>query len=174
MNLHARLNPPWCLTCYLSDVESFDCSLPSEFDRKFLGDQSLLSALSLEQLSTSKILTETPFNGSDSRMSVLASLCLSADSISPSQGLSFDSINAQETGNRNLTVPLDVKFSTPHNLIQKPKNATCPDLTMSQVSWDVSLIKVDNSSPRFCMESSTQEQTWSPSLQKHSIAEVSP
>ena len=160
-------------------MKSFDCSSPSEFDRKFFGEQSLLSALSLEQLSTSKASNDTVADGSDSRKSVLASLCLSSDTISPCQGFSLYSSNAQEPDGCSLSVPLQGKFSTPHILVQKPKSSACfdqsySDLTASQISWDVSLIKPESNSPSFNMESSTREQTWSPKQQQQPSLEVSP
>ncbi|XP_037831442.1 uncharacterized protein si:ch73-303b9.1 [Kryptolebias marmoratus] len=160
-------------------LKSFECSSPSELDKKFFGEQSLLSALSLEQLSISKSSNGTVADRSENRVSVLASLCLSADTISPCREFSFHSSNMQETDNCNLTVPSQGKFSTPNLLVQKPKTATSfdrsyGDLTASQISWDVSLIKAENNSPRFFMDSSAQEQMWSPKPQKHSLAEVSP
>ncbi|XP_044026342.1 uncharacterized protein si:ch73-303b9.1 [Siniperca chuatsi] len=165
----------------IKDMKSFECSSPSELDRKFFGEQSLLSALSLEQLSTSRASNETVADGSDTKLSILASLCLSSDPISPSQAFSMNSLNAQETDNCHLAVPLQGKSSTPHMLLQKQKKAayfdqSYSDLTASQMSWDVSLIKPESTSPRPCMESCTLEQTWSPKSQptQHSLVEVSP
>lgn len=165
---------------YLLDMKSFECSSPSELDRKFLGEQSLLSALLLEQLSTSRASNDTMADGSDTRPSILASLCLSSDSISPSRAFSVNSLNAQETENCLLAVPLQGKSSTPYMLLKKQKKAACvdqlnSDLTVSHMSWDVSLIKSENS-PKSCMEFSALEATWSPKPQctQQSQAEVSP
>lgn len=162
-------------------MKSFECSSPWELDRKFFGEQSLLSALSLEQLSTSRASNNTGADGSEARLSILASLCLSSDPISPSQAFSMNSLNVQETDNCHLAVPLQGKSSTPHMLLQKQKTTACfdqsySDLTASQMSWDVSLIKPESNSPKPCMESSTLEQTWSPKQQstQPSRAEVSP
>ncbi|XP_036007393.1 uncharacterized protein si:ch73-303b9.1 [Fundulus heteroclitus] len=162
------------------DVTSFECSSPSELDRKFFGEQSLLSALSLDQLSTSRLFNNTTADGFDRRPSILASLCLSSDAISPCEGFSPHGPGVKESNNCNLCIPLQGKFSTPQVHIKKPKNATCfdqsyGDLTASNVSWDVSMIKSESSnSPRVFMESSTQEQTWSPKPQQQSLPEVSP
>lgn len=158
-------------------MKSFECSSPSELDRKFFGEQSLLSALSLEQLSTSRVSNDTTADGSDTKLSG-ASLCLSSDTISPRPGFSLNSLNAQEADTCYLVVPLQGKSSTPHVILQKPKQAACfdqsySDLTASQMSWDVSLIKSDGNSPRLNVESCTLEQTWSPKPQQQSLI-VSP
>lgn len=162
-------------------MKSFECSSPSELDRKFLGEQSLLSALSLEQLSTSRVSNETVADGSDARLSTLAVLCLSSDPIPSPQAILMNSLNTQETDNCNLAVPLQGKSSTPYILLQKQKKAACfdqsfSDLTSSQMSWDVSLIKSENNSPKPCIESSALESTWSPKppSTQHSLAELSP
>lgn len=173
-------NFKWDPTFYLLDMKSFECSSPSELDKKFFGEQSLLSALSLEQLSTSRVSNDTMAEGSDSRLSILASLCLSSDPSSPSQAFPMNNLNTQETDNCHLAVPSHRQSSTPHMLLQKPKKAACfdqsySDLTAPQMSWDVSLIKAENGSIP-CMESSALESTWSPKPQstQHSPAEVSP
>ncbi|XP_028431510.1 uncharacterized protein LOC114554106 [Perca flavescens] len=161
------------------DMKSFECSSPSELDRKFFGERSLLSALLLHQLSTSRASNDTMADGSDTRVSV-ASLCMSSEPISPSETFSMNNLSAQETGNCHLAVPLQGKSSTPQVPLQKQKKPACfdhsySDLTASQMSWDVSLIKSENS-PKPGMESSALEATWSPKLQstQHSLAEVSP
>lgn len=161
-------------------MRSFELSSPSELDRKFWGEQSLLSALSLEQLSISRVSNDTVADGSDSKLSVLASLCLSSDPISPSLASTMKNLNTQETDTCHLAVPLQGKSSTPHMLFQRQKKAACfdqsdSDLTASQMSWDVSLIKSENS-PKPGMESSALESTWSPKppSTQHSLAEVSP
>ncbi|RVE72681.1 hypothetical protein OJAV_G00042830 [Oryzias javanicus] len=161
-------------TFVLKDLKSFQCSSPSDFDKKFFGEQGLLAALSLEQLSTSKVSYDPAADWSNSKASMLASLCLS-DIVSPCRGLPPHGHNTQEADDCDkLTVPIQGKISTPHILLQKPKNVTgidqsYGDLTASQVSWDVSLIKAENS-PMFCVES--QEQAWSPNPH-HSAPEVS-
>lgn len=158
-------------------MKSFEYSSPSELDRSFFTEQSLLSALSLEQLSTSRA---SKANGSDATLSLQASLCLSLDPISPSQALSFI-FNTQEAENCYLTVPLQGKFSTPEVYLQKQKKDACfeqmySELNPTQMSWDVSLIKPESNSPKPCTESSVQEQMLSPGRQpsQHSLAEVSP
>lgn len=159
----------------IPDLKSFQCSSPSEFDKKFFGEQSLLAALSLDQLSTSKVSCDPAADWSDSKASMLASLCLS-DIVSPCLGLPLHGSTAQEADACNkLSVPVQAKISTPQILLQKPKNAACfdqsyGDLTASQTSWDVSLIKAENS-PMFCTESNSQEQVWSPKT-PHSAPEV--
>lgn len=162
-------------------MRSFECSSPSELDRKFFEEQSWLSALSVEQLSTSRISNDAVADGSDARLSVLASFCLSSDVSSPSQAYSMSSFNAQDTDNCHLAVPLQGMASTPQVLLQKHKGPTFfdqpnNDLTASQMSWDVSLIRPESNSPKPFMESSVVEQTWSPKPQtsQHSRAEVSP
>lgn len=162
-------------------MKSFEFSSPSELDRKFFEEQSLLSALSLEQLSTTRASNDTVADGSDAKQSILASLCLSSDAISPSQAFSMSSLNIQEASNCHLAVPLQGKSSTPFMLLQKQKNAACfdqlyCDLPAFQMSWDVSLIKPESNSPKPNMESSALEQTSSPkpSTTQHSVAEVSP
>lgn len=160
-------------------MNSFECSSPSELDKKFFGEQSLLSALSLEQLSTSRASNDTAADGSDARLSILASLCKPSDPLSPSQVSSLNSLNPQETDSHHLVVPLQGMSSTPHILLPKQKS-TCfdqsySDFAASQISWDVSLIKSE--SPKPYMELSTQEPMWSPKLKQstqHSPAEVSP
>lgn len=166
---------------YLLDTRSFECSSPSELDRKFLGEQSLLSALSLEQLSTSRASNNTLADESEARISILASLCLSSDPITSPQVFSMNSLNTQETENCRLSVPLQGKSSTPYMLLQKQKKAacfdqSCTDLGASQMSWDVSLIKSESNSPKLYMESSALESTWSPKPEsaKHALAEFSP
>lgn len=172
--LHAFLFPPLGLL----DMRSFEYSSPSELDRSFFTEQSLLSALSLEQLSTSRA---SKADGSNATLSLQASLCLSLDPTSPSQALSFSIFNTQEVENCYLTVPLQGKFSTPEMYLQKQKKDACfeqmySELNPTRMSWDVSLIKPESSSPKLCTESSAQEQMWSPSRQcsQHSLAEVSP
>lgn len=165
---------------YLLDMKSFECSSPSELDRKFYGEQSLLSALSVEQLSTSRVLNDTTADGLDTRPSVGASLCLSSDTASPYSGFSVNTMNTHEADGCYLAIPLLGKSSTPHMLLQKPKQPACfdqsyNDLTASQMSWDVSVIKSESNSPRFYVESCTLEQTWSPKpSQQESLADVSP
>lgn len=165
---------------YLLDTKSFECSSPSELDKRFYGEQSLLSALSVEQLSTSRVLNDTTADGLDTRQSVGASLCLSSDTTSPCSGFSVNTMNTHQADGCYLAVPLLGKSSTPHMLLQKPKQAACfdqsyNDLTASQMSWDVSVIKSESNSPRFYVESCTLEQTWSPKpSQQESLADVSP
>ncbi|KAK5873053.1 hypothetical protein PBY51_013698 [Eleginops maclovinus] len=151
-------------------MKSFECPSPMELDRKFFGEQSLLSASSLE-LSTSRVSNDTMADGSDPRLSILASLCMSSGSISPCQALN----HAQETDNCYLAVPLQGKSSTPHLKQAAVFDQSYSDLTASRMSWDVSGIKSENNSPRPGMESSALEATWSPKIQtQHSGAEVSP
>ncbi|KAM9759597.1 uncharacterized protein ACNS7B_006137 [Menidia menidia] len=143
----------------VKDMKSFECSSPSEFDRNFFGEQSLLSALSLEQLSTSKASNEAM---ADSRASILASFCLALDTVSPCRG--FESQELE--GGGSLAVPQQGKFSTPQILNEKTKGGTAvfdrsyADLTPSHISWDLSLIKAESNSPRI----NALEQTWSPNL----------
>lgn len=164
---------------YSLDMKSFECSSPSELDRKFFGEHSLLSALSLEQLSTSRASNDTLADGSEARLSILASLCLSSDPLTSPQGLSVNSLSTQDTDNCHLAVPSQGKSSTPYMLLQKKKVAcfdqSCNDLGASQISWDLSLIKSENNSPKPNTES-TLEPTWSPKPEstKHLLAEVSP
>ncbi|XP_034440304.1 uncharacterized protein si:ch73-303b9.1 isoform X1 [Hippoglossus hippoglossus] len=165
----------------ITDMKSFECSSPSELDRKFFGEQSLMSSLSLEQLSTSRASNETVADGSDPRLSSLAFLCLSSDPISPTVTIAVNNLNTQEKDNCHLAVPLQGKSSTPYVLLQKRQKAALfdqsfSDLAASQMSWDVSLIKSESNSPKPCNESSTLESTWSPKppSTQPSLAEVSP
>nr|XP_046240783.1 uncharacterized protein si:ch73-303b9.1 [Scatophagus argus] len=164
------------------DMRSFEYSSPSALDRRFFEEQSLLSALSLEQMSTSRASIDTEADGSDAKLSIQASFCLSLDPFSPPPTFSMSSLNAQETDNCHLAVPSQGKFSTPQVLFQKQKKAACfdqlySDLTATQMSWDVSLIKPESNSPKPSMESSALEQTWSPksqSTQHSGVGEVCP
>lgn len=160
-------------------MKSFECSSLSELDRKFFGEQSLPSALSLEQLSTSRVSNDTAADGSDCRPSIPALLSLSSDPISPSLGSSMPTMTTQGTG-CHLAVPLQGKSSTPQVLFRRQEKAagfdrSYGDLTASQMSWDVSLIKSDNS-PKLGLESSALDSTWSPNphSRHHSLADVSP
>uniref|UniRef100_A0A087X6L5 Uncharacterized protein n=1 Tax=Poecilia formosa TaxID=48698 RepID=A0A087X6L5_POEFO len=151
------------------DVKSFEYS-PSELDRAFFGEQSFLSASSLDQLSTSKPSNAAGADGFDGRSSILASLCLSSDAISPSVGFLPCGFNMKEADCCNLSISPQGKFSTPRVLSKEPRNSVCFDqshafLSASQVSLDVSVIKSESNSPRFFIESGTQEQTWSPKPQ---------
>lgn len=158
-------------------MKSFECSSPSELDRKFFGEPSLLSALSLEQLSASRVSNDTTADGSDTKLSVGPPLCLSSDATSPCPGFSLSSLSTQEPDSGYLVVPLQGKSSTPHIILQKPKQAVCfdqsySDLTASQISWDVSVIKSEGNSPRLHVESCTPEQTWSPNPQQQSLIDA--
>lgn len=159
----------------LLDTKSFECSSPSELDRKFFGEQSLLSTLSLERLSTSKTS-----NGTLADESNLASLCLSSHSISSPPVFSTNSLNTQEPDNCRLTIPLLEKSSTPYMRLQKHKKAacfgkSCTGLCACQMPWDVSLINSENYSPKLHIESTALESTQSPKPESnHSLAEVCP
>ncbi|KAK1901176.1 hypothetical protein KUDE01_004147 [Dissostichus eleginoides] len=138
----------------IKDMKSFECPSPLELDREFLGQQSGLSALSLD-LSTSRASNDTLADESYPRLSIPASLCLSSDPISPS----LASTNAQESDSCYLAVPLQGKSSTPYELLLKKKrlavmDQSYSDLTLSRMSWDVSDITSENYSPRPIMESS--------------------
>nr|XP_057938232.1 uncharacterized protein si:ch73-303b9.1 [Doryrhamphus excisus] len=144
----------------LKDMSSFECFSPSELDRKFFGEQSLPS---LDQLSISA-------NGSDFKPPILASLCVPSDLASPTQASSLSDLNTQDAENCHLRVPLQGKSSTPYILLQKQKavariDQSYNDLTTSQMSWDVSLIKSENNSPKLFMDSSALETVWSPKPQ---------
>ncbi|XP_033934999.1 uncharacterized protein [Pseudochaenichthys georgianus] len=159
----------------LKDMNSFECPSPLELDRVFLGEQSGLSAWSLD-LSTSRASNDTLADGSDARLSIPASLCLSLDPVSPS----LAPANAQESGGCYLAVPLQGKSSTPYELLLKKKkkqlaalDQSYSDLTLSRMSWDVSGITPGNNSPRPIMECSALEATWSPKPQPPG-ADVSP
>ncbi|KAK2862592.1 hypothetical protein Q5P01_002125 [Channa striata] len=165
----------------LKDMKSFEFSSPSELDRRFYGEQSLLSALSQEQLSTSRASNDTLADGSNVTLSILASLCSSSDPITSPQAFSINSLNAQDTDSCQLAVPLQGNSSTPYMHIEKQKSATrfdqsCNDLGASQMSWDLSLIKYESNSPKPCMESNALEAAWSPKPEstKNSLPEVSP
>ncbi|XP_034093173.1 uncharacterized protein si:ch73-303b9.1 [Gymnodraco acuticeps] len=148
----------------IKDMKSFECLSPLELDRKFLGEQSGLSA-------------DTLADGFDPRLSIPASLCLSSDPISPS----LAPTNAQESDSCYLAVPLQGKSSTPYELLLKKKkqlavlDQSYSDLTLSRMSWDVSGITPENNSPRSIMECSALEATWSPKPQTQPPgADVSP
>ncbi|KAF7655597.1 hypothetical protein LDENG_00054020 [Lucifuga dentata] len=155
---------------YHLDKKSFEFPSPSELDRKFFGEQSLLSALSLEQLSTSRASNDMVSDGSDARLSVLVSLCQSADTLSPLQTFSVNSLSFQESQTSQLAVPLQGKSSTPHPLLQNHKwhdssDEFYSDVMASQVSWDVSVIKPENNSPKPSMDLSVSESNLSPKPQ---------
>ncbi|XP_029908069.1 uncharacterized protein LOC115359644 [Myripristis murdjan] len=155
----------------ISDMNSFECMSPSELDKNFFGEQSLPSALSLEQLSSSRVSNDLVVEGSEAKPCALPSLCLLSDSMSPSKAFPVSSSTCQESQTPHLTVPLQGNSSTPHELLQKEKlggsfDQQCYiDLMATQISWDVSLIKPNNNSPKLCMESSSLESTWSPKPQ---------
>lgn len=162
-------------------MKSFESSSLSELDKRFFEEQSLLSALLLEQMSTSRLSNDAEADGSDAKLSIRNSLCLSLDTISPTPAFSTSGLNPQETDACYLSVPLQGKFSTPQVLLQKQKKSMCfdqlySDLTATQMCWDVSLIKPEGNSPKPNLESSALEQLWSPKLQSvpQSQAEVSP
>lgn len=164
-------------------MKSFEYSSPSELNKTFFGEQSLLSALLLEQMSTSRISNDTEADGSDAKLSlsIRNSLCLSLDPISPTQAFSTSGLNPQDTETCYLSVPLQGKFSTPQVPLQKQKNTPCfdqlySDLTTTQMCWDVSLIKPESNSPKPGTEANALEQLWSPKLQSvpQSRAEMSP
>lgn len=145
-----------------------------------LEEQSLSSAVSLEQMSTSRAPSEAEADGPNAKLSIRASFCLLSDPVSPPQAFSTSSFNTQETANYHLAVPLQKRFSTPNMLLQRQNKSACfdqsyGDLNATQMSWDVSLIKREGNRPKPYMESSTLEQTWSPIPQpsEHSHAEVS-
>uniref|UniRef100_A0AAV2M685 Uncharacterized protein n=1 Tax=Knipowitschia caucasica TaxID=637954 RepID=A0AAV2M685_KNICA len=128
----------------------------------------MLSALSLDQLSTSRASNEAVANsGSDSRLSLLVSpsTSTSSEQFSPSQALLVSSINEPDIEGCYLTVPLQGKSSTPQFFPSNMKKiANCDQsysiLDASQISWDISLIKSE--SPKVAMELSASESTWSP------------
>lgn len=164
-------------------MKSFEYSSPSELNKTFFGEQSLLSALSLEQMSTSRISNDVEADGSDAKLSlsIRNSLCLSWDPFSPTQAFSMSGLNPQDTDACYLSVPLQGKFSTPQVPLQKQEKTPCfdqiySDLTTTQMCWDVSLIKPESNSPKPSVESNALEQLWSPKLQPvpQLLAEMSP
>lgn len=152
-------------------MKTSESSSLSELDKKFLGESSLLSALSLE------LCLSKSSNATADKSETGASPCSSMDTFSPSQFL-FHNSNVQETDNCHLTVPSKVKFSTPMFLQKTKPAASCDqsysDFTASQISWDVSVIKPENHSPNFLMDSRAQEQIPSPKPRQPSVEEVSP
>ncbi|KAK7898973.1 hypothetical protein WMY93_019826 [Mugilogobius chulae] len=118
------------------------------------------------QLSTSRVSNDSLANnnGSDTRLSILASLSTSLEPISPSQVFSVSSINEPDTDICYLAVPPQGKSSTPQLFLPKQKIAGCDqsflDLVGSQISWDVSIIKSEN--PKVTLELSATESSWSP------------
>lgn len=153
-------------------MKSFDYSSPSELNKTFFGEQSLLTALSLEQMSTSRTSNDTEADGLDAKLclSIRNSLCLSWDTISPTQVFSMSSLNPQDTDACYIAVPLMGKFSTPQVPLQKQNKTPCfdqlySDLTTTQMCWDVSLIKPESNSPKPSMESNSLEQLCSPKVQ---------
>lgn len=165
-----------CYDFYPLAMKSFEYSSPSELDKGFFEEQSLLSTSSLEQPSSTSNPSEA--NGSDVKPSIQASPCLSLDPISPPKALSTSSFNIQETDNCYLTMPLQGKFSTPLVLPQKSAclDQLYNDLTAAQMCWDVSFIKSETNSPKPNMESSALEQMWSPKPQstQQPLTDVSP
>lgn len=154
------------------DMKSFEFSPPSELNKNIFGEQSLLSALSLEQMSTSRLLNDAEADGSDAKLSlsIRNSLCLSLDPITPTQAFSMSGLNPQDTDTGFLSVPLLGKFSTPQVPLQNQKKTPCfdqlySDLTTTQMCWDVSLIKPESNSPKPSVEWNALEQVWSPKLQ---------
>lgn len=164
-------------------MKSFEYSSPSKFDKKFFEEQSLLSALLLEKMSTSRISNDTEADGSDAKLSlsIWNSFRLSSDSISPTQAFSTSGLNLQDTNTCYLSVPLQGMFSTPQVPLQNQKKAPCfgqvhGDLTATPICWDVSLIEGESKSSKPSMEVNALEQLWSPKLESvpQQQAEVSP
>ncbi|XP_064161406.1 uncharacterized protein si:ch73-303b9.1 [Anguilla rostrata] len=127
--------------------------------------------------SRSKIVVEYTEVGS----STTAPLCYPASVLSPSLALQVQSPLTQHhtpEPNKGLTIPVEVLSSTPREGEQpKPAlasslNLSCIDLTTSQPSWEVSLIKRASDSPQ-C--NPFNEPTWSPKCQSEflSLGEVS-
>lgn len=146
-------------------MKSFEIPSPSEFDRKFFGEQSLLSALSVEQLSTSRTSNDEVCDGSDARLSILASLCPSVDTLSP---LLTSTMNPMSFS--LLAVSLQGKSSTPHLPLQNRKpcysfDEFYSDVMASHISWDFSVVTPENNSPKTCMELSALKSVWSPNTQ---------
>ncbi|KAJ8361290.1 hypothetical protein SKAU_G00178150 [Synaphobranchus kaupii] len=118
--------------------------------------------------------------------STLAPPCHSANGLSPSLALQVQSPLTQERTpepNMVLTVPMETRSSTPREGEHLKKHAlassldlSCIDLTVSQPSWELSLIKHASDSPHCTQESSLlDEPTWSPKCQSAfpSLAEIS-
>ncbi|XP_061146999.1 uncharacterized protein si:ch73-303b9.1 [Syngnathus typhle] len=146
-------------------TSSFDSYSPSELDRKFFGEQSLPSGLSLGQTSRSSVSSDCLVDGSDVKAS------------EQTQASSPNDLSSQ--GSEKCPLPFQGKSSTPYIFMQKQKNVSFDqsysDLTASRMFLDVSMINSTSNSPKLCTESSTLE-LWSPKLlpETHSRSEVSP
>nr|XP_049588554.1 uncharacterized protein si:ch73-303b9.1 [Syngnathus scovelli] len=161
----------------LKDMSSFDSYSPSELDRKFFGEQSLPSGLSLGQTSRSSVSSDCLIDGSDVKALEQTSLSMLTDPASQSQASSPNDLSSQ--GSEKCPLPFQGKSSTPYIFMQKQKNVSFDqsysDLTASRMFLDVSMINSTSNSPKLCTESSTLE-LWSPKLlpETHSRSEVSP
>ncbi|XP_012694005.1 uncharacterized protein si:ch73-303b9.1 [Clupea harengus] len=158
--------------------------LSSEMDKGFYLDQSLsISALSME---TSAGPIRFPkgivVEFSDTNNSNLESLTTSPRVLSPSL-VSRQSTPVPHTYTLKLPFTLLGKSSTPTEstlLLKKPILASSldlssMDLTTTQPSWEVSLIKPGSDSPKLALESSELEFIWSPRNQSGhpTVAEIS-
>lgn len=140
------------LSLALSDEKSFE-SL-SELDRGFFTDQSLLST----SRSSPAVASLLSLQASPSQLA-----------LSPSPLSIFHS--PQTTDVDYLCVPpLQGMFSTPEVFLQRHWKAPSFEQVLreqnaSHMSWDVSLIKLEDNSPKVCVEPGVLKQTWSPLLQ---------
>lgn len=142
---------PLFLSLPLSDEKSFESGL--EHDRGFFTEQSLLS-------------TSRPSPAVASLFSLQASPSQMAPSPSP-----LDVFHSPETVDVDYLCapPLQCMFSTPEVYFQRHWKASGFEQVLreqdaSHMSWDVSLIKFEENSPRVCVEP-VLKQTSSPQLQ---------
>lgn len=111
-----------------------------------------MSATSAEQLSTSRDSNGAFMEGADEKLSFQVPNRLLSDTSSPLPGFSLNIMNPPDSDGYHLAVPLQGKSSTPQVLpLSKLKpiaglDLSNNDLSVSQMSWDVSLIKSE--SPR--------------------------
>lgn len=146
---------PFCL-CLL-DEKSFE-SL-SELDRGFFTDQSLLST------SGSSLAVGSPlsFQATPSqRAPLLPPLCV------------FQSPESVDVDYLCVS-PLQGMFSTPEVFLQKHHKAPGFEQVFREqdarhMSWDVSSIKLEDNSPKVCVEPGVLKQMWSPQLQPSVLA----
>lgn len=145
------------LSLSLLDEKSFD-SL-SELERGFFTDQSLLS-------------TSTSSPAVESLLSLQTSPAQLA--LSPSPLSVFHSLETVDVDYLCVPPP-EGMFSTPEVFLQRDRKAAglkqvLKEQDASHMSWDVSLIKLEDNSPKVCVEPGVLK-TWSPQLQTSLLAE---
>ena len=160
------------VTLYL-DTRSVDGSSSSELDRAFFGERSQQSTLSFDHLSGSRMSNDTANASSAGRLYTSTSPCQVH-----LQSPCHDELNAL-VPRPQTPVFLDGKVSTPNEMYQKPRvvvssfEQSLIDVSASQLTWDLSLIKTDSGPPHY-VESTQLVSNMSPTLRSALVEIASP